>query len=575
MPRRPIAQLALLLLIVTALLAPSLTGDFVWDDFRLIVDSPTLRSLESIPSYFGRNLAEGSGAAGRAAAGADVFRPLYLTELNTTFAVFGPAPWAFRGDTVAWHLLACIGVWMLCRAMLGEAAAAHRGLAPAVALLFFGLHPVTAEGYLLASSVCEPMSACGVLAFCLALERAAAGSPRRTALSLASGLAFLFAVLSKEVALLALPPLTLWFRLQRGLALRWLAPAWSAAAAALVWRVVALSGLHGLGSGAAQRLDAVHHYPLLLLDGIRALLTLRPLGLRHLSFEYERVPAGLAGVAAVALLLAAALAWRARRVAPLAALAFAVAACMLAPVAVVSTVHGWGGFGRFLYTPSAFTAIALASAVGPALAWSARPGESRAPRRILTFAAAVLALAVQQSGLAVARRDASTQEQLARSGIRHDPSVGVHWSWLADVAAPRDAAGAERLYRIAIERSPAYDIAWLNLASLQREHGRCADALDTISLLEARKGRAGPRGSLIAALCLADTGDLHAAAERVLSSLERAPGDPELLRLQGELLELHADRAGYEAWIRDRVARDGWKNAERAVEPLLSSSAPP
>ena len=47
-----------------------------------------------------------------------------------------------------------------------------------------------------------------------------------------------------------------------------------------------------------ERLEALRVYPVLLLDGRRAMLTMQPIGSRHLSWEYATIGWGTSGAAA-------------------------------------------------------------------------------------------------------------------------------------------------------------------------------------------------------------------------------------------------------------------------------------
>jgi hypothetical protein len=55
---RPWLQAALLLIVVFAVLSPSLGAGFVWDDLQQIVDSPTIGDPTAPARYFNLNVVE-------------------------------------------------------------------------------------------------------------------------------------------------------------------------------------------------------------------------------------------------------------------------------------------------------------------------------------------------------------------------------------------------------------------------------------------------------------------------------------------------------------------------------------
>jgi len=125
----------LLLMAVTVLAYRGLwAAGFVWDDIPLIVQNQALADW-SIASIFGSDLWADSGA-GEVASG--YYRPLVLLSFAFDRAVFGLNPLGFHVHSLIWHLLAVLGLYRLCRGMIGKDAAF-------VGACLFALHPAQSE----------------------------------------------------------------------------------------------------------------------------------------------------------------------------------------------------------------------------------------------------------------------------------------------------------------------------------------------------------------------------------------------------------------------------------------------
>ncbi len=102
-----------------------------------------------------------------------------------------------------------------------------------------------------------------------------------------------------------LPALGLFLVVARGVRVRYLAPVAIAGVVFVLLRTAALTGLQATGADSVQRLAALKVYPVLVLDGLFAMLTMQPIGIRHLSWEYATLGWGAsAGAAALCLALA-------------------------------------------------------------------------------------------------------------------------------------------------------------------------------------------------------------------------------------------------------------------------------
>lgn len=541
---RPGVQLGLLLGLVALLLAPGLWGEFVWDDKRLIFESPHIADLDRIPSYFGANLQQSSGDAGRAAEGLDIYRPLYVTALALLYQVDGANPLPFHLASLAVHLLAAALLWLLVRRLAPDAPPWAAGFV----LLAFALHPVTAEAVLWASALSEPMAAAAL--FGAALLLVGPGDARQSA---AAGLLFFVGLLSKEVIVMALPALAL-LAVHRGTPLRRLAPLAVAAGLMIALRLWALDGAQASGGEPGQRWLALRQVGLLWWHGLGALIAQRPVGPLHLYFEYRGVAPAAGLGAGVGFLGLGALVWARRRRAPELAVGLVAFAAMLAPVALVSTIDTWGGFGRYLYMPLGFLLVGIA----PHL-----------PRGRLAPIVAAAWLLGCVAGLGRALPAYADDHGLADAALRLQPEAPIPHEWKGE-AWVDDGLVAESIPWLAraVELAPGKRRPRINLAASLVAAGRPAEALEHVETHEATFGP-GARSSFLRARALVLLGKPDEAGEVLLFALERAPEEPNLLWLSAGLLGNHPEPERYRAWLDGQLPTH--PNAARALQPLLGS----
>jgi len=562
---RPWLHGAFLSVAVLMVGAPTLGAEFIWDDQRQIVDTDALDSLGRIPGYFLTGVWSGVGDPASSDE-MELYRPGFLVALCLTHALGGGANAAvFHGVSVLWHLVVVLLVWGLARRWIG---------CPWVALGAAGLfafHPLTAEAWLFVSAMTDTLGAAGVLAAVWLLDAAGGergGRPgRRWALALAAGAAGLAALLCKEVMVMALPPLMLWLWRRRQVGLALFAPLVAAPLVYAILRWVGLGALNAAPEASSQRWTALRNLPLLVADGIRGLITLQPVGYRELAFEYEGVEAGwvigasalgVASVAAAVLL---------RRRAPLLAVGLAVLLLMLVPVALVTTVRGWGGFGRYLYLPWAVLALGLAQGAYRVEQWL--EPRLRPVHWGLAGVAVAGYLLTQQAGLAEAREAYRSNANLAQSAVRAAPDVGHGYWWLGRIrAAEGDHAGAVAFYEEAMVRTPDLYLCQRDQAIAHLWLGQAGAALD-VALRSEAVGGPGPKSSFAIAFAYKELGRTDEAAERLLWALERAPGDGDLLKLQVMMLGDHPEPERYRAWLEQQLALPEHASAAAAVGPLL------
>lgn len=562
----PALHAAFLALAVLLALWPSIRAEFVWDDQRQIVDTDALDSLDRIPGYFTTGVWKGVGDAASTDE-MELYRPGFLTALCLTYALGGGAnPVVFHGISLLCHLLVVLLVWGLARRWLD---------CPWFALaagLLFAFHPVIAEAFLFVSAMTDTLGAAGVLAAALLLDRLGTdgrtrGEGTRWGIALLAGLVCLAGLLTKEVVVMALPPLAVWLWRRRGVALRYQAPLLGAVVAYAGLRLVGLGGLHAAPAAGSQRLTAVANLPLLLADGIRGLITLQPVGYRELAFEYEVVSVGWVAAATGLVVAVVAVAFLLRRKVPLLAVGVAVLVLMLLPVALVTTVRGWGGFGRYLYLPWAALALGVAQGALAAETWLAPR-----MRRWHWIGVGVLAagyLVTQQVGLREALHVYTSNRTLAESAVLVAPHVGHGYWWVGRIhASEGDHESAVRFYEAAMARTPDLYLCQRDQAIAHLWLGRAGAALDVALRSEAVAGP-GPKSSFTVAFAYKEMGRLDEAAERLLWALERAPTDGSLLKLQVMMLGDHPDPEGYRVWLEGQLALPENARASEVIRPLM------
>jgi hypothetical protein len=385
---------------------------------------------------------------------------------------------------------------------------------------------VTSEAYLWSSAISEPMAAAGLLAALLLVDPGRDRSDPRPVRAWTAGLALLLGLLSKEAVLLAVPAAAWWLVRGRGLSVRRLLPLAVAVGTFAVLRVQALGGVQATGADASQRLDALRIYPVLVMDAVRALVTQQPVAVRHLYWEYRDLGAGwtVAGFGVLVVLLAAM--WAARGRLPLVTTAVGVLLAMLAPIALVATVPGWGGFGRYLYVPWAFAAVATLAAA------TRFAGLFRGRLVVLPSIAVAVFVAAELVGSRHALAAWKSQEALAEAAIEVFPAGPDAWEWLGNVHLERgDLAAAATCYAAAVERGPALYRPRHNLAAALLYLGRPAEALEQLDLAEPLGG-ANARAAAVRAEALLELGRDVEARQVIEQARRRWPDHPRLEQLE-------------------------------------------
>ncbi|MHC4945206.1 MAG: hypothetical protein ACYTG7_19495 [Planctomycetota bacterium] len=163
----------------------SLDASFVYDDTLYIVNNPQVQDphdllLTPFPAYMG----EGRG----------LYRPVTTASLALDYLLFGMEPFGFHLTNILLHGLGTLVFFFVLRQFIqGDAG-------PFAGALLFGLHPVRSEAVAWAVGRAELLCALGCL-LALLLYLKWIQNKRSTLLLVGSLVAFLFAGLSKEIAL--------------------------------------------------------------------------------------------------------------------------------------------------------------------------------------------------------------------------------------------------------------------------------------------------------------------------------------------------------------------------------------
>ena len=480
---------------------PSLRGDFVLDDFALIVNDPLAHSLAFFPRNFSMDFLRGTLGPGVV-----YYRPLVSASYQANYMIAGPDPLTFRLFNLLLNVVAVMLVFALARRVTGSLTAAG------IAGMAFAVLPSHAEAVSWVSGRTDAMSCLFAVGALVVFAAAWDREPRFTwPRGFACAVLFLCALLSKENAL-AVPVLAggyAWIRgrpVRRDDLAKWIA---AFAVPLLVYMAVRRHAVHVtvvshmtfllgrrlLGVGIAY---AAYLRMLFVPQAGRVVYDVFPIGLKYpiLAALAWLIPIGLAVVTV-----------RLRKRLPVVSFGAMWILVTLLPVTNILPTSGPVPAERFVYLASVGSAIVLGWLAKLMLDW--RPGSLRVWPAVITAIVAwyVLycgALTVQscehyQSNVAWSRAVSATDGRFFRSW------AGYYFS---EAGLYKEAAHE---YEAAIKHGPPQVGNYTGLATALRRLGKPRRAAEV--LLTARN-RFPPiaRIELNLGMALGESGDLREAA---------------------------------------------------------------
>ena len=456
--------LAGILALAAAVYAPSLRGEFVWDDRALVLDDEQLRSFANLPKLFARDFF----APGQDDFKYGYYRPLITFSYMLDWSLWRDRPLGYRLTNLLWHLVAVVLLFVLTRRLAPESP-----VAASLAAALFAVHPIHVESVAWIAGrtdvLCTVFALGSLLAWHRYLQPAAAppapqgkknitppaakGDRRWLALAV---LLFFLSLLAKEMGAVVLPVAALMIWLKPSPEKKKAAPI--AAIVAFVAATAAYLVLRFAVAGVTTESPSPDHSlwrALATFPGAFALYLGKLFYPGELSSYWVHPyvdqpfrPTGLMGLIDLAFLLLLCRAARKRD----ARLSFAVAAFLVsfAPLANLVRISAPADMGfvmaeRFLYLPSAFFCLALALAVANLFR-----------RRV--------AVAWAATGLLALLAVAGAERTVAAAGVWHDEP---------------------RLYESALRQAPKAPLLWANLGAAYRRLGKLDEALTALRNAEA------------------------------------------------------------------------------------------
>ena len=196
----------LLVLLAATLYIPTLSYDFVWDDFLMVVQNQYFKHIQYIRLYFTSDF-------GRLTSGglpAVYFRPIFSLLFLMDYSLWGNNPAGYHFTNVLLYVGTVFLAYRVGRCLFAD---------PRVALgatLLFAVHPAHVEAVAFVSARPDLLAALGMLAAILGYRRFGSGTGFRRWMALVGSLlGFAFGLLSKEMAI-SLPVLLVWSELVLG-----------------------------------------------------------------------------------------------------------------------------------------------------------------------------------------------------------------------------------------------------------------------------------------------------------------------------------------------------------------------
>jgi len=469
--------IALIALASIGLYANTLGNAFLWDDKFLIVQNPHIQSLHHLPSLFASDFSAPSDVHGKSG----YYRPATMVSYAADYVIWGMNPRGFHLTNVLVHALNAGLVYALTFLLFRDR------LASALAGLIFVLHPIHTESVAWVSGRTDLLCASFLLLAFLSFARISCSIGwRQTAHRFASPLLFLFALWSKETAIV-LPVLLLSYDGYFGPKVP---PSYRGKRHVIYWIVAALYLLSRVlvlgGVGPAMHRDRTLYIAFLTTVKISGLY------LKHLFypiplnaeldmalpaslFEVPVLLSLLAGVALVVALLRTAKTSK------------SVSFGMLLPVLQLIPLQEWVA-ERFLYLPSIGFVVVLSGLLSRAYRLTSRHWAKTLMVVGITVLMAMCACIIKERN-----RDWKDEITLYSATIRDAPdSPRAHYNLGTIYLGQKQYDRAIPLLRQATHLRPGYVQALYNLACAHALKGEKKSAMQALRQA-VRKGLRDPQ----------------------------------------------------------------------------------
>lgn len=474
--------------------ANALGNEFTYDDTPIIVNNPTIRSLNNVPHLFL------SGYWDHRQVGLSNYRPVFTVTLAVDYVLWGLRPTGYHLTNLILHAGNTAWLWYLLRC--------YRA-APWLALLaalVFAVHPVHTEAVANVVGRAELLGMCFGGLMWWSWVRARQDPARAGRWGMLAAIAYLAAMLAKENMVVL--PAALWLaevlrvrrRLRRG---GW--PAWWGTTRPFFWlaiawlpyvalRLASRQGFRPEGALSGNPMYAQTFWERLVtmasvsLEWYRLVFLGFPLKPWYDAYNLTLTPVWNWRTLAGGLLTVGLVAGAVVAVRRLPLLTFAVGFWFVT-LALVSqiVVPLWTPMGeRWLYVPSVAYAIGVAWALVKLGGLARR--QSVAAWRVSASAALTLALLVSYAyGTSRRNLDWRSDERLFLRFMETDPQHPLPYLSLAHACQSTDPVQARAYYEQALARSPDFFLALLGRAQLDLREGRIEAAQDTLSRIIASK----------------------------------------------------------------------------------------
>ena len=471
---------ALVIIAVTAAVyADSLSGVFLLDDIRAIVDNPQVRRLWPLTEAL--KAPPQSTLAGR---------PLVSLSLALSHAISGLQPWGYHVFNVAVHILASLVLFGLVRRTLRRDVALVQSPITAdnlalTAALIWAVHPLQTESVTYVVQRAESMMGLFYLLtlYCFARGCASTRSWRwftAAVISCALGMCTKEVMATAPVAVLLYDAAFVSGLIRGALARHWR----SLGALAATWLVLAgmvasgpRSQTAGFGLEAAGPWAYGREEFLVVLHYLRLVFWPRPL---CLDYDWRTEPSVVhvaMSAAAIMLLLVASLwAWRWKRGVGFLGISFFL---ILAPSSSIVPINDLA-FEHRMYLPLAAVVILGVLAGWKLLDWG-REGSAPARRlhRLIPTLAVLTVLLLLAAATVLRNQDYGSALTMWRGVVRTRPdNARAQCNLGLELARQGDSEDAIAAYQRALLARPDYAMAHYNLANALSEQGRIDEAIE-------------------------------------------------------------------------------------------------